>query len=169
MIDLIELPKRVTKKGVLLQNSVQDWKSANEFFRTNIYHNTNIEDINSEIRDIQNTFYNYFSKNHGSVMDSKKNPFNTNCKGMSKNELKRQLKTLKNQIPTPEGEIIYVSKLLRHKSKKLKEENNFDLQAQYYKNFWTLATDKYSPDSLDGKDISLCMEIWGHSITIQKS
>ena len=31
---------------------------------------------------------------------------------MSKNELKRQLKTLKNQIPQSEGEIMYVSRLL---------------------------------------------------------
>ena len=37
---------------------------------------------------------------------------------MSNNELKRQLKTLKYQIPQPEGEIL--SKLLRHKFKKLK-------------------------------------------------
>ena len=39
---------------------------------------------------------------------------------MSKNDLKRQLKTLKNQIAQPEGEIMYVSKLIRHKFKKLK-------------------------------------------------
>ena len=54
---------------------------------------------------------------------------------MSKNELKRQLKTLKNQIPQPEGEIMYVSKLLRHKFKKRKKENNFEHRAEYYENF----------------------------------
>ena len=91
---------------MFLRNSVQDWESANELFRTNIHHNANIEEVNSEIRDIQNTIYNYFSETHGSVKDGEKNPFYANYGATSKNYLKRrQLKTLKNQIPQPEGEI----------------------------------------------------------------
>ena len=43
--------------------------------------------MNSEIRDMQNIIYN-----------GEKNPFDTNYRAMSKNELKRQLKTLENQI-----------------------------------------------------------------------
>ena len=62
---LIDLPKGEIKNRVFLPNSVQDLESANEFFRTNIYHSANIEDVNSEIRDIQNTIYNYFSETHG--------------------------------------------------------------------------------------------------------
>ena len=50
---------------MFLPNSVQDLESANEFFRTNIYHSANIEDVNSEIRDMQNTIYNYFAETHG--------------------------------------------------------------------------------------------------------
>ena len=69
---------------------------------------------------MQNTIHNYFSETHGSVKDGEKNPFDTNYRAISKNELKRQLKTLKNQIPQSEGEIMYVSKLLRHKFKKHK-------------------------------------------------
>ena len=43
--------------------------------------------------------------------------------------------TIKN-IEKPEREIIYVSKLLRHKFKKRKKENNFEHRAEYYENFW---------------------------------
>ena len=62
LIDLIDLPKGEIKKGVFLPNNVQDWENANAFFRINIHHNANIEDVNSEIRDMQNTIDNYFSE-----------------------------------------------------------------------------------------------------------
>ena len=78
----------------------------------NIHYNVNIEDMNSEIRDMQNTIYDYFSKTHGSAEDGEENPFDTNCRTKSKNELKRQLKTMKNQIPQPKGGITYISQLL---------------------------------------------------------
>ena len=108
--------------------------SANEFFSTNIHHKANFEDVNSKIRDMQNTIYNYFSETHG-------------YRAMSKNELKRQLKTLNNQIPQPEGEITYFSKLLRHKFKKRKNENNFDHQVEYYKNFWKCCEKVLEPET----------------------
>ena len=132
---------------MFLPNSVQDWESANDFFRMSIHHNANVEDVNSEIRDMQNTVYYYFSETHGSVKNGEKNPFDTNYRAMSKNELKRQLKTLKNQIPQPEGEIMYVSKLLRHKFKKRKEENNFEHQAEYSKNFWKYCEKVLKPET----------------------
>ena len=50
LIDLIDLHKGEIKKGVVLPNGVQDWKSANEFFRMNIHYNANIENVNSEIK-----------------------------------------------------------------------------------------------------------------------
>ena len=121
--------------------------SANEFFRTNIHHKANFEDVNSKIRDMQNTIYNYFSETHGSVKDGEKNLFDTDYRAMSKNELKRQLKTLNNQIPQPEGEITYFSKLLRHKFKKRKNENNFDHQVEYYKNFWKCCEKILEPET----------------------
>ena len=84
---------------------------------------------------MQNTIYNHFSKTHDSVQDGKKNHFDANYRAMSKNELKRQLKTSENQIPQPKGSIMYVSKLLQPKFKKRKEENNLGHYAEYYKNF----------------------------------
>ena len=67
LIDLIDLPKAEIKKAVFLMNSVQDWESAKEFFRTNIHHCANIEDMNREIRYMQNTIHNHFLETHGSV------------------------------------------------------------------------------------------------------
>ena len=65
------------------------------FFRINIHHNANTEDMNSKIRDKQNTIYNYFLENHGSVKDGILNPFNTNYRAMPKNE-KRTQETIEN-------------------------------------------------------------------------
>lgn len=53
-----------------------------------------------------------FLETHGSAKDSKKNLWDTNYRSMFKNELKKQLKTLKKRIPQPKGEITYISKLL---------------------------------------------------------
>ena len=61
---------------------------------------------------MQSKTYNYFLETHGSARDNKKNPLNTNYRSMFKNELKKQLKTLKKRIPQPKGEIMYISKLL---------------------------------------------------------
>ena len=70
---------------------------------------------------------------------------------VSKNDLKRQLKTMKNQIPQPDGEIMYVSKLIRHKFKKRKEENNFNHQAEYCKNFWKYWENVLQPETVKVK------------------
>ena len=42
---------------------------------------------------------------------------------------------------------MYVNKLLRHKFKKRKEENNFDHQAEYYKNFWMYCEKVLEPEA----------------------
>ena len=54
---------------------------------------------------------------------------------------------MKNQIPQPVGVIMYVNKLLRHKFKKRKEENNSDHQAEYYKNFWMYCEKVLEPEA----------------------
>ena len=87
---------------MLLPNSMQGWERVNKFFRTNMHHNANIEEVNSEIGDMQNAIYSYFLETHGSVKERKKNPFDTNYRAMSKNETKRQLKTLENQTSQPD-------------------------------------------------------------------
>ena len=85
---------------------MENWEHANRLFRTNIHHNANIVEVNSEIRDMQNIICYYLSGTCGSVKDGIKNTFDTIYRAMSKNEFKRQLKTFKNQIPQPKGEII---------------------------------------------------------------
>ena len=67
-----DMPNRFIKKGVMLQNNEQDWESANEVFRSNLYHNNEILDINNEINLMQSTMQNHFSEHHGVVNDEKK-------------------------------------------------------------------------------------------------
>ena len=50
-----DMPNRFIKKGVMLQNSEQDWENANKPFTSNLYHNNEILDINNEINLMQST------------------------------------------------------------------------------------------------------------------
>ena len=42
---------------------------------------------------------------------------------------------------------MYVSKMLQHRFKKRKEENNFDHQAEYYKNIWNYCKKVLEPET----------------------
>ena len=132
------LPKGQIKRGVLLPNSVQGWESARKFFRMNMHHNANIEEQWNK-RGMQSKTYNYFLETHGSARDNKKNPLNTNYRSMFKNELKKQLKTLKKRIPQPKGEITYISKLLWHKLKNTKRRLTLTTKQNITKTFGSIA------------------------------
>ena len=70
IIDLITgMPKRFIKKGVILPNNERDWKSANEFFRSNFHHNNEILGIDNEVILMKSNICNYFSEHHGVVND----------------------------------------------------------------------------------------------------
>ena len=132
------LPKGEIKRRVLLPNSVQDWESARKFFRMNMHHNANIEEQWNK-RGMQSKTYNYFLETHGSAKDSKKNLLDTNYRSMFKNELKKQLKTLKKWIPQPKGEITYISKLLWHKLKNTKRRLTLTTKQNITKTFGSIA------------------------------
>ena len=91
------------------------------------------------------TIYNYFRDNYGTVKNNKEKErkFNEKYKNSTKSQLKKQLKSLKNQSPNNVDEVRYVSKLLRSKITEAKTQDQFaqkvystDHDNEIKKNFW---------------------------------
>ena len=65
VIDYVDLPKGLIKRGVILPNNVQEWERTSEYFREHLHHNNKVKDVNKDI------IYEYFSETHGQVKDKK--------------------------------------------------------------------------------------------------
>ena len=109
-----------------------------------------IDDINTvSLDEVVNKFnemiYNYFCDNYGTVKNNKEKErkFNEKYKNSTKSQLKKQLKSLKNQSPNNIDEVRYVSKILRSKITETKTLDQFaqkvystDHDNEIKKNFW---------------------------------
>ena len=91
------------------------------------------------------TIYNYFCDNYGAVKNNKEKErkFNEKYKISTKSQLKKQLKSLKNQSRNNVDEVRYVLKLLRSKITEAKTPDQFaqkvysiDHHNEIKKNFW---------------------------------
>ena len=91
------------------------------------------------------TICNYFRDNYGTVKNNKEKErkFNEKYKNSTKSQLKKQLKSLKNQSPNNIDEVRYVSKILRSKITEAKTQDQFaqkvystDHDNEIKKNFW---------------------------------
>ena len=71
VIDYVDLPKGLIKRGVILPNNVQEWERASEYFREHLHHNNKVKDVNKEISDMHDIIYEYFSETHWQVKDKK--------------------------------------------------------------------------------------------------
>ena len=103
------------KTGINLPKNDKDWEIANSFFHMEL----SIDDINTVSLDevvnkFSETIYNYFRDNYGTVKNNKEKErkFNEKYKNSTKSQLKKQLKSLKNQSPNNIDEVRYVSKIL---------------------------------------------------------
>ena len=106
------------KTGINLPKNDKDWETANSFFHLEL----SVDDINTVSLDevvnkFNETIYNYFRDNYGTIKNNKEKRENSmkSTKILQKNQLKKQLKSLKNQSPNNVDEVRYVSKLLRSK------------------------------------------------------
>ena len=116
------------KTGINLPKNDKDWETANSFFHLEL----SIDDINTVSLDkvvnkFNETIYNYFRDNYGTVKNNKEKErkFNEKYKNSTKSQLKKQLKSLKNQSPNNVDEVRYVSKLLRSKITEVKTQDQF--------------------------------------------
>ena len=64
---------KLPKTGIKLSKTKSDWKQANEYFRFTLDHTKEIVDINEEITNLQNTIYNYFRNECGTVVEEVSN------------------------------------------------------------------------------------------------
>ena len=108
------------KRGVILPYSVQEWERANDYFRDHLHLNNKVNDVNKEMKDMQNKIYKYFSETHGQVKDKKIDEH----ENWAKNQLKNNLKS---QNPNPVEEIKRVSRVLRKRCKQ-RSDTDFDHQ-----------------------------------------
>ena len=87
---------RLPKTGIKLPKTKSDWKQANEYFRVMLNHTKEIVDINEEITNLQNTIYNYFQTQCGTVVKEVPNPeYKETYEKLSKRQLKKALSELK--------------------------------------------------------------------------
>ena len=135
--------KRLPKKGIKLPKTAEEWNTANEYFKQNLSNCENINDIEIEIRNIQNIIYNYFVVNNGTV-GGESTDLQQQYGKFSKRQLKYELRNLKNQNdPNNDRAIRYVSKLIRSKySKKAFDEK--DHNSEVKEKFW-----KYCKETLE--------------------
>ena len=116
-IEDIETDITVTDKlnrlnGVNLPTNDEDWKLANAYFAAYLPYNDPITDIDSSVKQLQDSIYTYFSENYGTVKNKNVSEFD-HYKTKSNRQLKIILKQLKSSSHPNKKEIIYVSKLLR--------------------------------------------------------
>ena len=106
---------KLPKTGIKLPKTKSDWKQANEYFRVTLDHTKEIVDINEEITNVQNTIYDYFRNECGTVVEEVSNSeYKQTYEKLSKRQLKKTLSELKSNKRS-ELEIRYASNLIRKK------------------------------------------------------
>ena len=106
---------------------MEEWNTANEYFKQHLNSFEKVNDIGVEIRNIQNAIYDYFAENNATV-GGESDELKQRYGKLSKRQLKYGLCNLKNQNdPNNERAIWYVPKLIRSKySMKPFEERDHD-------------------------------------------
>ena len=132
------------KPGVKLPKNEAQWREADLYFRAELpISEINDKPTNECTIKMTNLVYDYFAENFGTV--NKKNlddEFDNKYANYTKQELKRELKSLKCQPNADVNNIRYVSQLLRRLSsrKNFTSDVNFlNDDKQISKNFWRYA------------------------------
>ena len=110
------------RKGIKLPKSNSEWSTANEHFKFALQSNDPItsQDLNSNIKLLNNIIYDYFAQNFGYSESVPDNSLLNKYKDYEIKDLKKALKTLKSTSGELD-EIKYVSHILRDK---LRSNNN---------------------------------------------
>ena len=137
MISSIIDDEVLTKVGVKLPKSVDQWKSANDYFKISLpIHSIASSDLNAAIITMNTTIYDYFEHNFGTVKSAKTLELNTKYRDLLEQSLKSCLKHLKSTCADP-ADIKVVSNLLRCKLKKTKPIlNEGQVDDKIKKDFW---------------------------------
>ncbi|CAB3986127.1 Hypothetical predicted protein [Paramuricea clavata] len=133
------------RKGIKLPKSNSEWSTANEHLKFALQSNDPItsQDLNSNIKLLNNNIYDYFAQNFGYSESVPDNSLLNKYKDYEIKDLKKALKTLKSTNGELD-EIKYVSHILRDKLRSNNNESCLDssqsLNHDKYigKNFWGL-------------------------------
>lgn len=137
--------KKLPKKGIKLPKSTEEWRIANDFFRLHLECNE-INDVDAVIQNVQNTIYDYFASNYGTI-DDVTDDLKQQYQHRSIRQLKKELKRLKGENNELNNRTIrYISKLIRAKySKAQKDELYRDHDAEIKNNFWQYCKKTFEP------------------------
>jgi len=112
---LIRLNNITQKLGIWLPKSDEEWDLANIYFKS-IFADWDFSssslDLDAFIQFMNNSIYNYFKPNYGTVDNYTDKQLVIKYKEYSTNSLKKVLERLK-MLTAPTSEIRYVSRLLR--------------------------------------------------------
>ena len=112
------------KAGVKLPKTDNHWNIANSYFKSTLpVSSIDIEDLNATIKCMNETIYNYFKDNYGTVETNTYKIYHEKYKEFNKHKLKRALKKLKESEADKE-EIKFVAKLLRSRLKGTEDDSN---------------------------------------------
>ena len=130
------------KNGINLPKSDSQWLTANEYFKSVLNLNPPItfQDLNSSIKLLNDTIYDYFSTNYGQVQQAVDENLIMKYRDKTTKELKKALKDLKRSDANL-TEIKYVSRLLRDNLRKRNDEtqdslNQINHDVCIAKSFW---------------------------------
>ena len=112
------------RKGIKLPKSNSEWSTANEYFKFALQSNQPMrsQDLDSNIRLLNNVIYEYFATNLGYTDSIPDNSMVNKYKDCKVKDLKKALKKLKSENSEPD-EIKYVSHILRDQLR-LSNNNN---------------------------------------------
>ena len=112
------------RKGIKLPKSNSEWSTANEYFKFALQSNQPMrsQDLDSNIRLLNNVIYEYFATNLGYTDPIPNNSMVNKYKDYKVKDLKKALKKLKSENSEPD-EIKYVSHILRDQLR-LNNNNN---------------------------------------------
>ncbi len=132
------------KPGVELPKTELEWKEADLYFRAELPISEISEcSVNDCVSKMTNLTYDYFAENFGTVNKSSASDseYLTKYADYSKQDLKRELKTLKRRSPVDVENIKYMSRLLRKLAQKEcgKNVRSINHDEEIRRNFWAYA------------------------------
>ena len=110
----------VTKPGIKLPKTSEEWDLANTFLQSKLNNiDVRTTGVSYAIDQLNKVTYEYFRETYGLINkgDEVAEELRNAYKDLSKKDLKKELKKLKNQQPQDSIEIRYVARLLREKLK----------------------------------------------------
>ena len=112
------------KAGVKLSKTDNHWNIANSYFKSTLpISSIDIEDLNATIKCMNETIYNYFKDNYGTVETNTYKIYHQKYKEFNKHKLKHERKKFKESEADKE-EIKFVAKLLRSRLKGTEDDSN---------------------------------------------